>query len=62
MFAGLSFLTRTMKHFCEKFNIGNLSEGDITSESFDDKELIEAESQHQNNPPPSNNDKNINNP
>lgn len=44
MFAGLSFLTRMLKHFFEKIGVGNLSEGDITSDSF-----IENEMSNQNN-------------
>lgn len=53
MFAGLSFITRMTKHLCERLDIGNLSEGDITSESFIENELGEVEK---------NNSSNINNP
>jgi len=48
MFAGLSFLTRMMKYAFEKMGVGNISEGDITSESFDDKELIEQQNNEHN--------------
>ena len=45
MFAGLSFLTRMLKYFFEKIGIGNVSEGDVTSESFD-KELVDHPSEN----------------